>query len=238
MAMNSLGTRRPDTGGRLALEWTRLRTLPEHLRTASTWRIVDRPVDSLDEILVAVGYEGERMPDTERRLRQLVALARDDELAARVVIQRILPGLLAVVRRRRGQADAVFEELIGAAWIAVRTYNPTRSPGSIAAALISDADYNAFRADTRRRSSTERPVDPQADDVAHVHEPSSCEQLAELLADAADAGVDADDLELLRQLLAAPTTIQLAEVLQITPRTIRNRRDRITSRLREVALAA
>ena len=237
-AMNSLGTRRPDTGGRLALEWTRLRTLPEHLRTASTWRIVDGPVDSLDEILVAVGYEGERMPDTERRLRQLVALARDDELAARVVIQRILPGLLAVVRRRRGQADDVFEELIGAAWIAVRTYNPTRSPGSIAAALISDADYNAFRADTRRRSSTERPVDPQADDVAHVHEPSSCEQLAELLADAADAGVDADDLELLRQLLAAPTTIQLAEVLQITPRTIRNRRDRITSRLREVALAA
>ena len=237
-AMNSLGARRPDTGGRLALEWTRLRTRPEHLRTASTWRIVDRPVDSLDEILVAVGYEGERMPDTERRLRQLVALARDDELAARVVIQRILPGLLAVVRRRRGQADDVFEELIGAAWIAVRTYNPTRSPGSIAAALISDADYNAFRADTRRRSSTERPVDPQADDVAHVHEPSSCEQLAELLADAADAGVDADDLELLRQLLAAPTTIQLAEVLQITPRTIRNRRDRITSRLREVALAA
>ena len=237
-AMNSLGTRRPDTGGRLALEWTRLRTRPEHLRTASTWRIVDRPVDSLDEILVAVGYEGEPMPDTERRLRQLVGLARDDELAARVVIQRILPGLLAVVRRRRGQADDVFEELIGAAWIAVRTYNPTRSPGSIAAALISDADYNAFRADTRRRSSTERPVDPQADDVAHVHEPSSCEQLAELLADAADAGVDADDLELLRQLLAAPTTIQLAEVLQITPRTIRNRRDRITSRLREVALAA
>ena len=236
--MNSLGTRRPDTGGRLALEWTRLRTRPEHLRTASTWRIIDRPVDSLDEILVAVGYEGERMLDTERRLRQLVALARDDELAARVVIQRILPGLLAVVRRRRGQADHVFEELIGAAWIAVRTYNPTRSPRSIAAALISDADYNAFRADTRRRSSTERPVDPQADDVAHVHEPSSCEQLAELLADAADAGVAADDLELLRQLLAAPTTIQLAEVLKITPRTIRNRRDRITSRLREVALAA
>ena len=53
-----------------------------------------------------------------------------------------------------------------------------------------------------------------------------------------DAGVAPDDLELLRQLLAAPTTNQLAEVLQITPRTIRNRRDRITSRLREVALAA
>jgi DNA-directed RNA polymerase specialized sigma24 family protein len=237
-AMNSLGTRRPDTGGRLALEWTRLRSRPQHLRTASTWQIVEEPVASLDEILAAVGYECDPTPVTERCLRRLVALARDDELAARVVIQRILPGLLSVVRRRRGQADHVFEELIGAAWIAVRTYNPTRSPRSIAAALIADADYAAFRAQTRRRSSTERPVDPQVDDFAHVHEPSSCEQLAELLADAADAGVTADDLELLRQLLSAPTTIQLAAVLQITPRTIRNRRDRIMYRLRQVALAA
>jgi DNA-directed RNA polymerase specialized sigma24 family protein len=236
--MNSFGACRPDTGGRLALEWTRLRSRPEHLLTASAWQITDGPVSSLDEILIAVGYESDPTLDTERRLRRLVALARDDELAARVVVQRILPGLLAVVRRRRGQAEHVFEELIGAAWIVVRTYNPSRSPRSIAAALISDADYSAFRAETRRRSSTERPVDPHVDDHPHVHEPSSCEQLAELLADAADAGVAPDDLELLRQLLVAPTTIRLAEVLQITPRTIRNRRDRITSRLREVALAA
>ncbi|MDW3214865.1 MAG: hypothetical protein R8G01_12755 [Ilumatobacteraceae bacterium] len=236
--MNTFGARRPDTGGRLALEWTRLRTRPDHLRRASTWQILDHPVGSLDEILDAVGYESDPTPDAELRLRQLVTLARDDELAARVVIQRILPGLLAVVRRRRGQADHVFEELIGAAWIAIRTYNPTRRPRSVASALISDADYNAFRAASRRRSSTERSVDPQAAQVPHVHEPSSCEQLAELLADAADAGVAPEDLELLRQLLAAPTTIELAAVLQITPRTIRNRRDRITSRLREVALAA
>lgn len=237
-AMNTFGARRPDTGGRLALEWSRLRNRPDHLRRASTWQIVDHPVRSLDEVLDAVGYERDRTPDAERRLRQLVALAHDDDLAARVVIQRILPGLLAVARRRRGQAAHVLEELVGAAWIAVRTYNPARSPSSVASALISDADYTAFRAGSRRRSSTERTVDPQVAEIPHVHEPSSCEQLAELLADAADAGVADDDLELLRQLLAAPTANQLAEVLQITPRTIRNRRDRITSRLREVALAA
>ena len=236
--MRSLDTHRPDTGGRLVLEWNRLRSRPEHLVTASTWRIVDGPVSSLDEILTAVGYECRATAGRERRLRRLVAIARDDELAARVVLQRILPGLLAVVRRRRGQADHVFEELVGAAWIAVRTYNPARTPSSVAAALISDADYSAFRADARRRSSTERPVDPHVDDVAHVPEPSSCEQLAVLLADAAEAGLAAADLELVRQLLDAPTTIHLAEVLRITPRTIRNRRDRITFRLREVALAA
>lgn len=236
--MNSLGTRRPDTGGRLALEWTRLRTRPEHLATAGSWQLVDHPVDDLDDILGAVGFE--RSPDdgTERCLRRLVELAATDDLAARIVVQRILPGLLAVVRRRRGASDYVFEELLGAAWIAIRTFNPSRAPRSIAASLISDADYAAFRADGRRRSSLERPVDTQLVDRPHEHEPNSCEQLADLMTEAADAGVPSDDLDLLRQLLDTPTANQLAQVLQITPRTIRNRRDRITSRLREVALAA
>jgi hypothetical protein len=236
--MTPLGTRRTDTGGRLARDWIRLRTRPDHLATARTWHLVDHPVESLDDILHAVGFE--RAPDesNERRLRQLVAFAAEDDLAARIVIQRLLPGLLAVVRRRRGASPYVFEELLGAAWIAVRTYNPSRSPRSIAASLISDADYNAFRAQGRRRSSLERPVDPQLQDRPDAHEVGSCEELAALLAQAAAAGVPAGDLELVRQLLASPTAIELARSLQITPRTIRNRRARITSRLREVALAA
>lgn len=236
--MNPLGTRRIDTGGRLAREWNRLRVRQDHLATATTWQLVDHPIESLDDILHAVGYE--RRPDDldEHRLRRLVEIAAHDDLAARIVIQRLLPGLLAVVRRRRGSCPYVCEELLGAAWIAVRTYNTRRSPRSIAASLISDADYGAFRAEGRRKSSLERPVDPQLQDRPAVHEESSCEQLATLLADAADAGMPAADLDLLRQLLAAPTAIELARTLRITPRTIWNRRDRITSRLREVALAA
>jgi len=208
------------------------------MATARAWQIIDSPIESLDDILTAVGFEQSPTRDAEHRLRRLVELAGDDELAARVVVQRILPGLLAVVRRRRGTSTDVFEELVGAAWIAIRTYNPSRSPRCIAAALISDADYAAFRADARRASSTERPVDSLFDDRPHIHELSSCEQLAELLADAAEAGVADDDLELVRQLMNEPTAIELAKVLEITPRTIRNRRARITSKLREVALAA
>jgi len=237
-AMTALGSRHRNTGGRLALEWTRLRTRPEHLATASGWCLTDRPIESLDEVLTATGYDRAPTRGAEIRLRRLVELARDDDLAARVVIQRLLPGLLAVVRRRRGMADDVFEELAGAAWIAIRTFNPSRSPRSIAAALISDADYAAFRAHRRRRSWTEHPVDPQLDEQQYVHEPSSCEQLAAILAEAAVAGLADADLELVRQLLDARTTNELAEVLQITPRTIRNRRARIASELRKVALAA
>jgi hypothetical protein len=62
--------------------------------------------------------------------------------------------------------------------------------------------------------------------------------LAELLRQAAEAGVSDDDLALVRQLLRAPNTAAVADSMRITARTVRNRRDRITNRLREVALAA
>lgn len=236
--MTEIGSRHRDTGGRLAREWDRIRTRRNHLRTADGWALVDEPVRDLDQVLTAVGYEQPSSPATDARLRRLVELAAHDELAARVVIQRILPGLLAVVRQRRGASDDVFEELLSTAWIAVRTFNPDRRPSSIAASLISDADYAAFRAHTRRRSSQELPTDVRFEERPHVHEPNSCEQLATLLTEAADAGVPDDELDLVRQLLAAPTANQLAEVLRITPRTVRNRRDRVTSKLRAVALAA
>ena len=236
--MNSLATNRTNTGGRLALEWARLRTNHRQIAHAASWQLVDEPLTSLDQLLEAVGFDQPFGQATEIRFRRLVDIATDDDLAARIVIQRLMPGLLAVVRRRRGASAYVLDELMGAAWIAVRTYNPRRSPRSIAASLISDADYLAFRSEGRKQSSLERPSDPMTHDHPHTHEPSSCEQLAEIMAQATTAGVPDDDLDLLRQLLDTPTANELAERMQITPRTIRNRRDRITTRLREVALAA
>lgn len=236
--MTSFATTRTNSGGRLIREWRRLRTDPGSLDRAATWLLVDEPLVDLDQILRAIGYEQPHGQASEIRFRRLVAIAEHDDLAARVIVQRILPGLLSVVGRRRSRNPYALDELLGAAWIAIRTYNHRRSPTSIAASLISDADYNAFRSEARRRSSTERPTDPLTHDRPHVHEPSSCEQLAEVMAEAVEAGIPEADLELLRQLLASPTANELARFLQITPRTVRNRRDRITTRLREVALAA
>jgi len=238
--MSHFGTTNPTTGQRLNLEWTRLRTRPEALRRASGWSLTDDPVANLDEILAAVGFETLRTRDAELRLRRLVILAAGDELAGRVVVQRLLPGLLAVVRKRRrgGFGHAVLDELLATLWISIRTYNPDRDPTCIAAALISDADYRAFRASTRRRSSTERPTD--IDDSTPIAErtPSASDELAELLSDAIEAGVPNEDIELVRQLVGARRAIDLANQLNVTPRTIRNRRDRVTDRLREVALVA
>lgn len=228
-------------GGRLALEWARLRLRPDAREQASRWHIVDGPVHDLEHVLEAVGYESDDAT-ADDRLRRLVLIAADDELAARVVIQRIVPGLLAVVRRRRrhGWGPEAVEEVMGAAWIAIRTFNPSRRPTCLAAALISDADYRAFRSIRRRQSASERPTDLSNDNERPEEAPmrSAGDELAELFELAADAGVPDDDLALLRQLLDAPTVIELARDMKITPRTIRNRRDRIALRLREVALAA
>lgn len=238
--MHDIGSNSPhDTGGKLTLEWARLRTRPAALRRAERWRIVDEPLTDLDQVLAAIGFRRDQTDATERRLRELVLIAAHDELAGRIVIQRILPGLLAVVTRRRrvlGGRD-VFDELLSAAWLTIRTFNPARRPACLAAALISDADYRAFRSDRRRRAAGTIPVAEVRDDPTPV-EPAAADELAQILRDALAAGVPASDIELLCQLVIAPSTNELARQLDITPRTIRNRRARITDRLREVALAA
>ncbi len=229
-------------GGRLAAEWARLRIRPDMLRQADGWGLIEGSLHDLDQVLTVVGYDRDTDELAEMAMRRLVELAATSDLAARVVIQRLVPGLLSVVRRRRRDGCAgggdLFEELLGALWISIRTYNTDRQPSSVAAALIADADYRAFRVSWRRKSNGERPTDLSDEPIASHERTSSCDELAELLALARQSGFDADDLLLLRNLLEQPTANDAARVLKITPRTLRNRRDRITLQLRELALAA
>jgi DNA-directed RNA polymerase specialized sigma24 family protein len=225
-------------GFRLDREWSQLRSRPALLRQAAGWAIVEGPLHDLDQILAAVGYQVAWTARNEAAMRQLVLCAGHDQLAARIAIQRILPGLLAVVRRRGAADDEGLDELIGAAWIGVRTFNPARRSRCIAAALIADADYRAFRSRWRRRCAGERPTgltpdvpyDEPVDTPAHV--------LADLLARAEAAGIPDDDLELVRRATDDVSTEQLARELNVTARTVRNRRARVTDRLRQLAAAA
>ena len=232
-------THRPNIGGRLHLDWTRLRTQRSAIRRANTWPIIDVPISDLDQVLTLIGYEQEPCPAADDRLLQLLRIAPDDELAARVIVQRTLPGLLAIVRRRRwsGHAEA-FDELLGAMWVVIRTYNPSRQPASPAAALISDADYRAFRMPQRRLNSTEIPVDTTVIEPVATSSRSADDELDELFADARAAGFAETDLQFLRDVLSGTKAIDVATAMSITPRTLRNRRDRLAVRLRELALAA
>jgi hypothetical protein len=223
------------TRTRLAREWNRLTTRTDALHTAARWGVTPNPPSSLDDVLAAVGAGGDRSRDADRRLRRLVVIARHDELAARVVIERLVPGLITLAHRYRGN-DGAFEELLAAAWIAVRTYNPARSPSNIAVALLSDTEYGAYRRGFRRRDQRERPA-PLPEQLAAADHRHAADELAELLDDAFAAGMRRDDVDLVRQLVTTPDTETLARAHNVTSRTIRNRRDRAVASLRELALA-
>jgi hypothetical protein len=224
----------------LQREWDRLRTRPANVDRARRWGVTERAFGDLDGLLALAGFRTVATDETEAVLRRLVARAGDDELAARIVLQRVLPGLLALVRRRQSRlGDDMLEHLVAAAWIAIRTFAPNRRPACMAAALISQADHACFCRPGRRKSTSELTFDPaRVTGMPDERRLSACEELAGVLADARAAGVPNTDLELVRHLLRTGSPGQVARDLEVTTRTIRNRRDRVTLRLRQAALAA
>lgn len=233
--------RRRPLSSRLDDEWQVLRRRPAVLAHTIAWHVTDTPIEDLDDLLRMCGWRTTPSPAANELLRRLVEHARTDELAARVVLQRILPGLLAIVRRRRRDADpeGCFEELVGAAWLVINAYRADRRRDRVASNLVRDASYRAFTAPSRRRSATEVCVDPHMlDETPAVVVLSSGEELATLMAEGRLAGVDRGDLDLFRELLQGESPSEIASTRKVTVRTVRNHRDRTARRLREIALAA
>lgn len=236
--MLHLGTVSPDLVQR---EWDRLRRRPAALRRAATWQLVTGPLHDLQQI---VDLTQPTRPDEEREavLHALVGLARDDELAARVLLQRLVPDLVGIHRRRSRQfwtrrLDVGLGDLLATGWTVIRTYNPQRRPARLVSSLVSDVEYREYRAPLRRAGHG-LPSDPLAFDEMIGDPPiDPTVELARLVADPA-AALDEADRDLLRRLLSGRMAIDVARDLGVTPRTIRNRRDRIVVRLREVAVAA
>jgi hypothetical protein len=224
---------------RLDHEWRSLRRRPSAIARARTWGVTAATFADLDDLLVLAGYAGERTPDHNEVLRRLLAIATGDDLAARVVLQRIVPGLLAAVRGGRRAHDGAFEELVGAAWLSIRSGRIETGSDHLAANIVRDAAYRAFTAPRRRRSASEIAVDPHTlDETPAVTYIGACEELAMLLADARADGVPARDLDLVRDLVVVGSPGRLAALRKVTPRTLRNHRDRAAARLRRVALRA
>ena len=224
------------TSARLLREWARLRHRPALLHRAAAWGIAPGPLGSLDDIVAAVGGSGDRSAEADRRFRRLVEIARTDDLAARVAIERLRPGLLhAAVRDRRGPDG--FEELLAAAWIAIRTYNTDRRNTNLVSSLLADAAWHAYRRQDRRLSNTDQPLG-SAEIAAEPPKVHPAIELAEVLAEARAAGVAAEDLALIRLLLTHPSTEDVAAELHVTSRTVRNRRARVTETIRQVVHAA
>ncbi len=247
----------------LGREWQRLRYHRPSLRRARSWSSViaadtaaGSTADSATGPLAAVLHDLDdlqRLVDATdvRRgadpvaadavLVDLVALAGDDELAGRVVIQRILGGLVSQAVRHRSRHDDVdpAEIIVAAAWIALRRYDTTRRPRHVAEALISDARYQAFQRPLRRLSATEQvvPIDRLELRAAAAHG-TPFERLADVVRTARLHGVPDADLQLIRDLLRSESSRVVAAERGVTTRTIRNHRERAVSHIRAAVLAA
>src|SRR6187431_3745906 len=99
---------------RLHQDWARLTSSRSALRTARSWPLSVERFESLDELLGHVGFgrvQAIGSHDDDGVLGELLVLARTDELAARVVLQRMLPGLASIVRRRTDRFASGPDEL-------------------------------------------------------------------------------------------------------------------------------
>lgn len=233
--MQPLGSASP-VHRRFVREWERLRHDPVALRHAAGWRLVTGPLRDLDEI---VQLTLPTAPGSERVLHALVARAAHDDLAARLLLQRLLPDLARLHRRRRWRSGQVvdFGDLLATGWLVIRTYNPARRPSRLAGSLLSDVEYREYRAASRRIGHG-TPADPIGfDELVDEPRPDPTVELAALVNESAGS-LDDGDRHLLARLVDGRRTVEIARELEVTPRTIRNRRDRLTDKLREVAVAA
>ena len=240
----------PRFAHRLDAEWHRLRTARRAVARARSWADHD-PDHPLSTIVASSADLGDIVAATQRGamppgiddmiLVRLVELTCSDELAGRIVLQRLLPGLISRSLQYRAFRDGVdpVELAVPAAWLAIRSYDTDRRRHHVAASLLSDAVFQAFRRPIRRRSSTEvvRPVHVFASLASDDAPSSAFEELAAVVRDARRAGVPTRDIELLRHLARSESPATVARERNVTPRTVRNHRDRAVAHVR-AALAA
>lgn len=220
----------------LVEEWSMMSTRNQNLRRINGWGLPGAPIDNLDDVLIRAGF-GTGITDSngDQYLLQLVTRAAYDELAARIVLQRILPPLLAIARRRgrivRGGINEALTETLSHAWELIRTYPIERRPGKVAANLVRDAEYFAFVRDSRKRTIT---VDVrQADQLEQLADPqqecSASDELWRLLYEADQKGMTPKRLDVLRRLANGESFELVAADYGVAIRTVRTwRKEGIT----------
>lgn len=203
------------------------------IRWANTHDALVGLVD-LDDLLAA-----RRAPERAGPiLRALVCLAVEDDLAARTLLQALLPGLVRLAQTT-GNDDAVaLEELISLAWERIRTY-PLHREGSVAGNVLLDV-RKRYRAHRRIEAPGEwaelisDPPEASASPEDEVMARSVFDQLraAQQLGFVTGTAVST----IVRTRVQGETLTALAREQGVTPGALCQRRLRAECRLRELRL--
>jgi hypothetical protein len=185
--------------------------------------------------------------DADRVLLALVRRAvAGDDLAARVLLQLLLPGTRALARRwwALGDADERAAAAVTAVYHRIRHYPIERRPGRIAANVLLDAAHELRRAVPKLLATPSADPAAQAallDRARTVHRSVEhpAVELTEVLADAVAAGiVGRDDAELIaRSRIGGQRVADIAQHRGLRPRTLWDRRQRAEDALVSARLA-
>ena len=223
----------------LVADWDAMVARPRTVRTVNGWGLPGEPVESLDEVLDRAGFGHEpTWSEGDRYLAAVVARARQDELAGRIVLQRLLPPLIAIAARRGrltpGGFNEAFATTISHAWILIRTYPLDRRPAKVAANLVRDAEYHGFVREARMKKVAVQQLNEQAMRTIPAPERriEPDEELADVLEDAIVHGLHARHATVLRRVGRGDSFEQIAHDEGVTARTVRSWRRDAVSELR------
>lgn len=217
-------------------EWSQLRGDRAAARKlAQVCRIADdaRSLGDVEDYVRRAGAE-----EADRVLLALVARALDDDIiAARVLLQLLLPGTRKLARRwwALGDHDERASAAVAAVYGRIRNYPLARRPGRVAANILMDAGQDLRR--SVPRVITTPSADPTVLAIARTpadagwRHPS--DELAEVLAEAVEEGlITATDAELIaRSRIRGDRMADIADERGLAARTVWDRRQRAEAAL-------
>ena len=214
-------------------EWNAIARRPSCIAHANAWGLPGEPVTHLDQMLVRMGFDRPAHCDEAYQyLAQVVRLARTDELAARLAVQRVVPPILAIAKRRGrihpGGVEEALNAVMAQVWLVIRTYPCENRPRKIAANIVRDVEYKEFVVPQRKRRTTVEHFDPEILDgflQDMTREPNSihsgCDGSNEALTELESRNMDPERLALLKLVAAGYTSKEIGEILRIRARTVR-----------------
>lgn len=171
----------------LDAEWRSLSSGRAATQALRRWALVE-PALAFPTLANLMDQRRLSAADGQEILGALARLASADRLAARTLLQAIIPGIANMTRTfRSGNAD-IDADLVAIAWERIRTY-PTHRPGSVAANVLFDVRKRycqRLRRDRAARELAAAPVEVLTPEELVVQRDDSC---LKQLANARDRGL-------------------------------------------------
>jgi DNA-directed RNA polymerase specialized sigma24 family protein len=198
-----------------------------------------KEVHDLDAVLEMCGF-GRAVDDHDgdRLLWHLVKQAETCDVAARIVLHRILPALMAMAKRRgqisHGGMEAAMSDILSTAWCVIREYPHHRRHHKVAANLVRDTEYHAFVRHHRLRHVDETQVgDEMLQRMIESNRVDASLEIVDVFDEAVEMGVETHHLELLREFASGRTSDDIAARLGVSSRTVRNHKRNAVDALRD-----